>query len=82
MHDIFTVGVPLIAILAGILLNRSDTKELRSYIDGRFDKLRAELDAVRSEMRGRFDAVDAELRFFHGHTGKLEGRLDELSKNR
>ena len=37
MHDIVTVGIPLIAILAGILFSRSDIKELRAEMSARFN---------------------------------------------
>ena len=34
MHDVVIVGIPLVAILAGILFSRSDIKDLRSEIRG------------------------------------------------
>lgn len=33
-----------------------------------------------ARMDKRFDTVDAELRYFHGKTGELDGRMNELSK--
>lgn len=73
MHDVVIVGIPLLAILAGILFSRSDIKDLRSEI-------RSEIKDLRSEMRTRFDLVDAELRYFHGTVGKLEARVDVIEK--
>jgi hypothetical protein len=73
MHDIITVGLPILVILFGILLNRADIKDLRAEINTRFDKFRDEINA-------RFDAVDAELRYFHGLTGEIKGRIDSLEK--
>jgi hypothetical protein len=35
MHDVLIVGVPLTAILAGILLNRSEVRELRNEMVAR-----------------------------------------------
>ncbi len=76
MHDVIIVGVPLIAILAGILFSRSDVKDLR-----------AEIGSLRSEMNNRFNKVedhlgriDADLRQFYHLTGKLEARMDSLEK--
>ena len=76
MHDLLTIGVPLLAILAGVLFNRNDTKELRG-----------ELMAFRAEVNGRFNKVedhlgriDADLRQFYHLTGKLEARMDALDK--
>ena len=82
MHDILTIGIPVFAILAGILFNRSDLKDLRSELKG---EIREEIKALRDEMNRRFDAVDrrfdavdAVLRYFHGTTGRLEGRIQSL----
>jgi hypothetical protein len=69
MHDVITVGIPLIAILAGILFNRSDSKELRSEMQSRFNKVDDHL--------GR---IDADLRQFYHLTGKLEARMDAVEK--
>ena len=84
MHDIFTIGIPVLAILAGILLNRSDVKELRNEMRSELGSLRnsfqSEIRDLRSEMNRRFDAVDAELRYFHGKIGAHEARLDLLEK--
>jgi len=32
MHDVFVVGIPLIAIIAGILLSLSDMREVRAEL--------------------------------------------------
>lgn len=90
MHDIVTVGVPLLAILAGVLFNRSDSKDIRAEIGG----LRGELGGLRGEMNARFGEmnsrfnkvedhlgrIDADLRQFYHLTGKLEARMDSLEK--
>ncbi len=80
MHDVVNVGVPTLMILAGILLNRAEVKELRSEGLSQIKELRSEMNVLRSEMNARFNAVDAELRYFHGYTGKLEGRIEALEK--
>ena len=69
MHDVVVVGVPLIAILAGILFNRSDIKDLRSEMGTRFNKV-----------DDRLDRIDADLRQFYHLSGKLEGRMDAIEK--
>ena len=76
MHDALTIGVPVLAILAGILFNRSDVKELRAEMRARFDRVDARFDQVDA----RFNRVDADLRQVYAFTGKLEGRIDEISK--
>ena len=76
MHDALQTGLPLALILIGIILNRHDVKDLRHEMLDRFDKVDRRFD----EVYRRFDAVDAELRYFHDTTGKLSGRVDELSR--
>ncbi len=83
MHDVIVVGIPLLAILAGILFNRNDIRELR----GEIGTVRGEINSLRSEMYSRFDKVDtqlgginADLRQFYHLTGKLEADVETLKK--
>ena len=69
MHDVVVVGIPLIAILAGILFNRSDVKDLRNDMQSRFNDMQARFNKVDDHL-GR---IDADLRQFYHLTGKLEG---------
>jgi hypothetical protein len=90
MHDIVIVGIPLLAILAGILFNRSDSKDIRSEIrDVRSEikDVRSEGKDLRSEMQSGFNRIDdhlgridADLRQFYHLTGKLEARMDAIEK--
>ena len=87
MHDIVVVGVPLIAILAGILFSRNDTKELRSEVKDLRTEMRDELRAIRNEMRtnqsetrDNLGRIDADLRQFYHLTGSLEARVDAIEK--
>jgi len=43
MHDALTIGIPLIANIAGILFNRAD-----------FQKLESRLDSMQAEMHREF----------------------------
>jgi hypothetical protein len=63
------VGVPLVAIFAGILFNRNDARELRAEMSARFNKV-----------DDRLDRIDADLRQFYHLSGKLEGRMDAIEK--
>jgi hypothetical protein len=76
MHDVFTVGIPLLAILAGILFSRNDTKELRAEMNARFNRVDDRFNKVEDHL-GR---IDADLRQFYHLTGKLEARMDSLEK--
>jgi len=95
MHDVLIVSVPLITILAGLFFNRSEMQHFRSEMKAEMKELRSELraevgvlrsemnarfDRMDAEMNSRFDRIDAELRYFHGVTGKLEGRVESLEK--
>ena len=61
MHDAIAVGLPLLAIFAGILFNRSDIRELRKEIAALGNEVRTEIAVLRSEMYGRFDKVAKQL---------------------
>jgi hypothetical protein len=60
MHDVVVVGIPLIAILAGILFSRSDSKDLR----GEVKDLRSEMLARFSKVEDHLGRIDADLRSF------------------
>ncbi len=90
MHDVIVVGIPLLAILAGILFNRNDVRELRGEIGtvrAEINGVRGEINSLRGEMYSRFDKVDAQLgginadlRQFYHLTGKLEADVETLKK--
>jgi len=76
MHDVVVVGVPLLAIFAGILFNRSDFKDLRAEMNARFNKVDDRFNKIEDRLAG----IDADLRQFYPLTGKLEGRVDAIKK--
>ena len=65
MRDTINLALPLIAILAGILFNRADAKQTHERLD--------RLDT-------RVGHIGSDLRAFYAMTGKLEGRVEELSR--
>lgn len=67
MHDTITVGVPVLAILFGILFNQRGLDRLES----RFDRLKKRMDTMQSDL-ARFYQILGE----HG------GKIELLSKNR
>ena len=87
MHDIVIVGIPLIAILAGILFGRSDAKDLRgemkdlrAEMNARFNKISGDVDSRFNKVEDHLGRIDADLRQFYHLTGKLEARMDSLDK--
>jgi DNA anti-recombination protein RmuC len=76
MHDVVIVGIPLIAILAGILFGRSDAKE----VCGELRDLRSEMQSRFNKVEDHLGRIDADLRQFYHLTGKLEARMDSFEK--
>jgi len=76
MHDVVIVGIPLVAILAGILFNRSDSKDLRSELNGLWSEMNTRFNKVEDHL-GR---INADLRQFYHLSGKLEGRMDAVER--
>jgi uncharacterized coiled-coil DUF342 family protein len=72
MHDIIGFGTVLAAILAGILLNRNDVKELRAELRGEMKELSTKIDALRAEMKAKIDSLRAEM------YGKIDGLRTEM----
>jgi len=64
MHDVVIVGIPLVAILAGILFNRSDVKDLR----GEMRDFRTEVNSRFNKVEDHLGRIDADLRQFY-HLG-------------
>jgi hypothetical protein len=61
MHDTITVGIPVMAILFGILFNQRGLDRL----EGRFDRLEKRIDVIQSYL-SRFYQILGE------HGGKIE----------
>ena len=67
MHDAFTIGIPVLAILFGILFNRQGLSDLKS-------ELKAEFQALEARVNARIDAVEGRL---NARILSLEARLEE-----
>ena len=83
MHDVVVVGIPLLAILAGILFSRSDIKDLRTDMLGRFNEVGGRFNEVHvrfNKIEEHLSRIDADLRQFYHLTGKLEARVDAIEK--
>jgi GTPase len=80
MHDAYTIGIPVLVILIANFVNRSELKDFRAEMNAKFDKVDDRFERMQAQMDRRFDAIDAELRYFHGVTGKLDGRIEAIEK--
>ena len=84
MHDAITVGLPLLAILFGILLNQQGLRDLRSELKS---ELTAQIGSLRSEMITRFahtdsriDRVQADLQQFYRTLGEHEKAIEIIER--
>jgi hypothetical protein len=66
IQAIFTVGVPTLAVLVGILVNNSRLSDLRSYMDWRFES-----------MERRFESMDKRL---DSMEQRSDQRLEDLKE--
>ena len=73
MHDLVIVGVPLLAILAGILFNNQNINRIENRLDGRLDRIEAEFTILRTELHREFEE-------FYRTLGQHDARLDNLEK--
>src|SRR5277367_4315655 len=73
MHDVIVVGLPLLAILAGIFFNNS-----------RFDRLETRIDKVQSDLNSKIETVQSDLnskieRVQSGLTARIEKVQSDLT---
>ena len=65
MHDSITVGIPVLAILFGILYNQRGLDRLEGRVDSGFDRLEKRMDTMQADL-SRFYQILGE------HSGKIE----------
>ena len=61
MHDVIVVGLPLLAILAGIFFNNSRFDQLETRVDRVQSDLTARIETVQSELNGKIENVQTGL---------------------
>ncbi len=77
MHDAITVGVPVLAILFGILMNQRGLDKLKE----RIDKLEAKVDARLAHMESRIDRIQADLAQFYRILGEHGAKIENIEKS-
>ena len=82
MHDVYTVGIPLLAIFAGVLFNGWNERQTRKEVKDARSEFNSKIDSLRSEANGQLAAITADLRAFYHETGVHEGRLSALERQR
>jgi hypothetical protein len=76
MHDTITVGVPVLAILLGILLNQRGLERL----DLRIDKLETKIESRFVHMESRIDRVQADMAQFYRILGEHGAKIENMQK--
>jgi hypothetical protein len=74
MHDTITVGLPILAILFGILLNQRAVDKLEAKVD----RLEARMETCFSVIQSRLDRMQADLTQFYRILGDHGPRIDAL----
>ncbi len=70
MNEVLTVGIPVLVVIGGILINRSD-----------FNRPQACLDSIQGEMSAMRGEFHKEFREFYRTLGQHDARLDHLDKH-
>jgi hypothetical protein len=76
MHDTITVGVPVLVILLGILLNQRGLERL----DLRIDKLETKIESRFVHMEGRIDRIQADMAQFYRILGEHGAKIENMQK--
>ena len=82
MHDVLTIGIPVLVILLGILFNQRGLDKLEARLDGRMNGLEGRLDRMQSELSARLDRMQADLSIFYRTLGEHGADIEHLKKNR
>ncbi len=69
VHEVLTVGIPVLVVIAGILFNRND-----------FNRLQARLDTIQGGMNAMRGEFHKEFREFYRTLGQHDARLDHFDK--
>jgi outer membrane murein-binding lipoprotein Lpp len=78
MHDAITLGVPVLAILFGILLNQKGLSDLRSEVKMDIARLESKIDRLEIKV----DRLQSDLTQFSRELGRHDARLDNLDSKR
>jgi septal ring factor EnvC (AmiA/AmiB activator) len=85
MHDALTIGIPLMAILSGILLNRQDVSSLRSEMSTLRNDLHGEIGSIRAELRSEIGSTRAEIGSvrteINALRSEMHSRLDSIQRD-
>jgi hypothetical protein len=78
MNEAITAGVPLVAIIAGILFNRQDVSSLRGEILSLRSEMNQRFDSMQRDMSQRFDSIQRDMRKFYAVQAQHDVRMQRL----
>lgn len=78
MRDAITIGIPVLAILFGILLNQHGIER----VQGDISNLRAEMNTKFAKTDGRIDRVQADLAQFYQMLGQHDAKIKGLERRK
>ena len=76
MHDTLAIGIPVLAILFGLLLNQRGLDKLEVKVD----KLETRMDARFNLVDGRLDRMQADRSMFYKTLGEHGADIEILKK--
>ena len=80
MHEYIPVAITLIAILGGVLMNRSDVHQLRAEMRAELKEVRTDIQSLRTETRAEIKDVRSEIQVLRAEMNHNFDRVDERFK--
>jgi hypothetical protein len=78
MHDAITIGIPVLAILFGILLNQRGLDR----VEARMEKMEGTLNGRIDHLSARIDRILADLLQFYRTLGEHDAKIENLEKRK
>ncbi len=78
MHDVMTIGIPVLAILFGILLNQRGLDR----VQGDISNLRSEMNTKFAHTDSRIDRIQADLLQFYRTLGEHDAKIENIENRK
>ena len=80
MHDTITIGIPVLAILFGVLWNNQGLRDLKTELKSEIKDLRGEMKNDFLRIESKQDRMQADLSQFYRILGEHGARIDNIEK--
>jgi hypothetical protein len=77
-ETILTIGIPTLAVLVGILLNRNDANNIRTELASVRTELKTDIAGLDTKIERFRDVIHGDMREFNAITRETEHRLTRL----